>query len=601
MTIITDAASNATKATGIIVFGTPIDLDFVAIGGIAFTYRDVAGGYNEFHTIAELTALINALANVDATDDGSIVTITAATAGEAGNDITIIGDWNTSLYPGHLVGGSDAQLVTDLTGDWLLSTGKRDEAIDEQTLGGFMQLQDVTLEIHDRNHLFRDEIFNRDITTKAQAVLVIKQNGTDEEFLYGDVDLDTVQYPLYYAEDAVHAEGDETSCKFTVYSFLKRLETHAPSDLRPYLDSRKVFGRYIYSNAGVTYYKGNFVKLTDAFDAFVSLLGVSFDPVAFTCVQRFKNWNSSDIGLGPAFPTQTWHTFDELWILYDLTGASDETISGDWFKDNPASGLGLMNLRDCKAIIEQLCMMFFMYPLLVYYPTAGKFQLKLVQRTQSSAVTLGPTTEQVETVFRGYDGIRVTVSQNGTGITNNYRDIYPANLSDTNFDVVEQKLDLYCQIRLAGNDGIQTFSTWNNLVVRSTVGGYTDVVAPIRAVKDEDGTEYTGRYTKFLLARFVQLWGKSTRMFKRTVIGTDFVNLRLGKVSQIGLDWYTISKLTRDVVTDLAEVELIQYPLPGFVPEFESGGTLNRPSENTIVNYSGVQLVNAGSQPLYSG
>jgi hypothetical protein len=609
MTIMTDApgGSSGVNASMSFLFGTPAEFDNITIG-----IPGVGDFYFEFHeTLIEsyyfnsditLAALVSAVDGVDAEAVDGVITITAEEPGAAGNNITVTGVWNTSLYPGHLFGGADpTPEVQDMEGDWVLSVGRRDEAIEEQTLGGFMQLQDVTVEVVDNNHLFRDEIFNRDLVTAAQAKLIIEQNGIDHEFLYGDIDLGSVHYRLYHAEDAVDAEGDETSCSFTVYSFLKRLERLLPSDLKPYLETKKVFGKYIYSNAGVTFYQGNFVKLTDVFDAFVSLLGLPFDPVEFTCVQRFQNRTGSDIGLGPAFPTAAWHTFDKLWILFDLTGAEDETISADWFKENPASGLGLMALRDCKAVIEQLAALFLMYPLLTYDPATDKLKLKLIQRTQGGAATPGPTQEQVQEEFRGYDAIRVQVTPNGTGSVNRYRDIYPGHLSDAHFDLVEQRFDMFCQLRLAGTDGVQTWGTWNNVVVRSTVSGYTYVVSPIQAVKDEDGTIYTGRYTNFLLKKFIEFWGKPRRLFRRRVIGTDFTNLRLAKLVKVGQDWYTATKLVRDIVADLAEVELLQYPLPGFVPEFPPGGDASPDTLVPLVNYDGVQLQNARGELLYAG
>jgi len=81
--------ADAIAATGTILYGAPDDGDTVTVDGTTFTKVAAAPGANEFTAIAELTALIDVLANVDAVDDGVTITITASVAGAAGNAIAM--------------------------------------------------------------------------------------------------------------------------------------------------------------------------------------------------------------------------------------------------------------------------------------------------------------------------------------------------------------------------------------------------------------------------------------------------------------------------------------------------------------------------------
>lgn len=80
--------ANAVAATGTVTYGVPVNGNTITVGGTVFT-KAAAPSPTEFSTIAELTALIDGLAAVTAVDDGSVITITAATPGVGGNAITL--------------------------------------------------------------------------------------------------------------------------------------------------------------------------------------------------------------------------------------------------------------------------------------------------------------------------------------------------------------------------------------------------------------------------------------------------------------------------------------------------------------------------------
>lgn len=101
---------DAIAAEGTVTFGTPSASDTITIDGSTFTYVVSGPSTDEFSNITELTALIDALPNVSATDDGSIVTVVAATAGLAGNSIAMSTTSSTglTLSAATLEGGDDA-------------------------------------------------------------------------------------------------------------------------------------------------------------------------------------------------------------------------------------------------------------------------------------------------------------------------------------------------------------------------------------------------------------------------------------------------------------------------------------------------------------
>ena len=76
-------------ATGSITFGVPVNLDTVIVNGTTLTYVSGAPGAFEFNTIAQLEVLVEAVALVTSTENGTVVSISADTAGTAGNSITL--------------------------------------------------------------------------------------------------------------------------------------------------------------------------------------------------------------------------------------------------------------------------------------------------------------------------------------------------------------------------------------------------------------------------------------------------------------------------------------------------------------------------------
>lgn len=105
----------AINAEGRITYGAPVDDDVVIVAGNFFTKKAVLdAANNEYTTIAELSALIDDLDNVLASDDGVIISVAAADPGSSGNNISMsLGSSNvgTMEVDEALTGGFDQSVV----------------------------------------------------------------------------------------------------------------------------------------------------------------------------------------------------------------------------------------------------------------------------------------------------------------------------------------------------------------------------------------------------------------------------------------------------------------------------------------------------------
>lgn len=79
--------TGSVKATSTITFGTPVANDTVIVGDNTYKYVASPANPNEFSTADELTNLLNAEAEVSASNSSGTITVTANVAGVAGNNI----------------------------------------------------------------------------------------------------------------------------------------------------------------------------------------------------------------------------------------------------------------------------------------------------------------------------------------------------------------------------------------------------------------------------------------------------------------------------------------------------------------------------------
>lgn len=109
--------------SGTITYGTPDNGDTVIFtdlptdGTVTFTKAAVViDPLTEFSTIAELTALIDGLDDLGATDNGTVITITVSTGGTEMNDATVTGTGTFSALSLTFSGGQD-HAVIEVDGD----------------------------------------------------------------------------------------------------------------------------------------------------------------------------------------------------------------------------------------------------------------------------------------------------------------------------------------------------------------------------------------------------------------------------------------------------------------------------------------------------
>ncbi len=110
-----DVTIEAVKARAVILFGDPTEGDTITVDGSTFTFSAVPGS-NKFADIDELTDLIQALTNVNASNNGLTVTVVAAVAGDDGNAIALSKTGTALTLSGAtLSGGMDEDSANDDT------------------------------------------------------------------------------------------------------------------------------------------------------------------------------------------------------------------------------------------------------------------------------------------------------------------------------------------------------------------------------------------------------------------------------------------------------------------------------------------------------
>lgn len=164
-----------TAASGYITYGSPTNGDTVIVNGTTFTKAASGNGSTTFSTIAELCTLIDALANIGATQNGTTITITASTTGEAGNSYTIAraGAGTLAVSGATLTGGANGDTTKDTVLNLILdmACNRLDQILGVSTLA---------------KHTVTDELFDgsvSEVLTKDFPILSvtsIKQGSTEE-------------------------------------------------------------------------------------------------------------------------------------------------------------------------------------------------------------------------------------------------------------------------------------------------------------------------------------------------------------------------------------------------------------------------------------
>lgn len=116
-----------------------------------------------------------------------------------------------------------------VAGDYLLTIAEVQEAVEENGIGGVLRIPDMQIELYDRSNTFRDTIFSKSTVTRCDVRIKLNVGGTDYGIMYGSVLLSTVEYPSYYDDEGT---TESHSCRFTIFSILKQLESKTIASLR---------------------------------------------------------------------------------------------------------------------------------------------------------------------------------------------------------------------------------------------------------------------------------------------------------------------------------------------------------------------------------
>lgn len=160
-------------ASGYITYGVPVNGDTVVVNGTTFT-KAASLGAAAFSTIAELCTLIDAMEGIGATQNGTTITITYSTTGEAGNSVTLTraGTGTLAVSGATLTGGVNGDTTKDTVLNLLLdmACARLDQLLGVSSLA---------------KHTVTDELFEggySQIITKDFPVLSvtsIKQGSTE--------------------------------------------------------------------------------------------------------------------------------------------------------------------------------------------------------------------------------------------------------------------------------------------------------------------------------------------------------------------------------------------------------------------------------------
>ncbi len=116
--------ATAVAAVGSITYGAPLNGDTVEVNGHIFTKVASSPTSSQFSTIANLTTAIDALSEVTASNNGTIITITAAAKGVAGNSYTLSVDGDNTgtlavsganFADGYSLAADEFEVIADLT------------------------------------------------------------------------------------------------------------------------------------------------------------------------------------------------------------------------------------------------------------------------------------------------------------------------------------------------------------------------------------------------------------------------------------------------------------------------------------------------------
>lgn len=421
----------------------------------------------------------------------------------------------------------------------LLKIADTVESVEESGIGGVIRVSDMDVEVYDKGNLFRDTIFLRGTVTKCYAkILFYPDDGTGPfTVMYGLVDLSTLEYPSYYDDEG----GVEAhSCKFTIFSVVRELENHTPSELRTAIDADKVV-----DVSGAAYY----VSILDILTRISGLMGSS------TAAGISSNWQMKVTSATGFTSVHTESPGANTYLQYKLAGV----YANPW-NDSVASSF--MKMATVKDVLNKIAGDLLCYPRADYDSGADQISITLIKRGSGTVVDtadLPPLKTSSYMAFYGYDAIRII------NIADPERKVYPTGISDDKFEVTPQRFDYQPFLSLtypgSSGNGIGVF-------LKSTDTGDT-YFAVVQSIVDGSGT-YTV-WNDALIEKFVRYWSNvsdgvagsprilPSALYSRTYQGTGFGQLSLMDRLTINGSDYTVIEIRRRLVENEMQVKAALY------------------------------------------
>lgn len=432
--------------------------------------------------------------------------------------------------------------TVNVHGNYLLSFGKKHERVEESGFGGTLFVDNLTVEMQDKDNIFQSQIFNKAQVTNAQAKGLLNVSGTDYEYLFGEIDFDTIKFPSDYDDEAGH---EAHPAKFTAFSNLRRLETNTPTDLYNLLIFTEL-GASFEMNGGNAYI--NMMTLLDKIMGFLDV------PLLATAHEVLQQWSDG----------VTDRNFDELYLKFsDGSPLAPSAVGYLWLPEVTDSFMTIPTLKD---LLLMLCTTFVSYPLVAYDPTSDKFQLTLKQREGGNVLTpdqLGELKKSEPQQFYGYEAIKTTMISDEAVMARpfNFRTSYPIGISDSAFAKQKNTFLFGNYLSMADEDVQPTAGT---ALYMKDAGG-----TMVKATKLKDGSDtypITGLGTilsEFQLAKFLGYW-RNRSMYVRTYRGTGIGGtypVRLLDRLDINGTRYAIIDAERDVKNNESTLKAVEFPL----------------------------------------
>jgi hypothetical protein len=408
----------------------------------------------------------------------------------------------------------------------------------------------MEFELFDVDGIFKDTIFDKANVTSCTAKILLEVDGVDNTVLYGDVDLSTIEYDSYY-DDGVGNEVHGVS--FTVFSFLKRLESQTVSDLYDNFVANKAVTLDL---AGFAPRTGTWVRFIDVLDELQKMIisGVSYDAPSVDVDWRWTSENDLINGSNKSFS-------ELYWVLSFNSGPSPNPK----FWQNTGTQPDYFAMRDVKSWLNQFAGEMLSYPLLKYNCNTDTFQLVLKQRGKGSLIdsaNIGQLKHSSLKSFYGYDAVRAASVQTADGdnvlILKSPVNDNGSKISQKQFDVLSQKFDFQYYLGLKNDELATSYMLFYLLLSTGEVSEVANINLPDSVYFGPTPIRWSSRY---LAPRFASYWSNPS-MYERTYVGVGIGGTYPVEIlDRVTIDSvnYTITEIKRNLIDNELSIKAVEY------------------------------------------